>query len=33
MLTLLSELVSRLDEINDGTFVIDDRETKRVEAL
>lgn len=33
MLELLSRLLSRLDEINDGSFVVDDRETERLRAL
>lgn len=33
MLGLLSKLNSRLAEINDGSFVVDDRETPRVKAL
>lgn len=33
MLKLLGQLKDRLNEINDGSFVIDDRETARVEAL
>ena len=33
MLELLSKLNARLAEINDGSFVVDDRETPRVEAL
>ena len=30
---LLAKLNARLAEINDGSFVVDDRETPRVEAL
>lgn len=33
MLELLSELNARLAEINDGSFVVEDRETPQVEAL
>lgn len=33
MLELLAKLNARLTEINDGSFVVDDRETARVEAL
>jgi hypothetical protein len=33
MLELLGKLNTRLDEINDGSFVVDDQETPRVEAL
>ncbi len=33
MLELLGRLNARLAEINDGSFVVDDRETPRVEAL
>ena len=33
MLELLGRLNARLSEINDGSFVVDDRETPRVEAL
>ena len=33
MLELLAKLNARLAEINDGSFVVDDRETPRVEAL
>lgn len=33
MLELLAKLNARLAEINDGSFVVDDRETPRVQAL
>ena len=33
LLKLVNELVSRLDEINDGTFVVEDRESGRLEEL
>jgi len=33
MLALLSKLRSRLNEINDGSFEVDDQETERVEKL
>ncbi len=33
MLKLLSKLNARIAEINDGTFIVDDQETPRVEAL
>lgn len=33
MLALLKQLNKRLDEINDGSFVVEDLETPRVEAL
>jgi hypothetical protein len=33
MLSLLGRLNARLDEGNDGSFVVDDRETERVRAL
>lgn len=33
MLGLLEKLISRLNEINDESFVIDDRETERVRSL
>ena len=33
MLELLGKLRKRLDEINDGSFEIDDRETERVKNL
>lgn len=33
MLDLLGKLIKRLDEVNDGSFEIDDRETKRVKNL
>ncbi len=33
MLDLLGKLMKRLDELNDGSFEIDDRETKRVKNL
>lgn len=33
MLELMKKLRDRLDEINDGSFTIDDRETARVQAL
>ena len=33
MLGLLDKLISRLNEINDGSFEIDDRETDRVRHL
>ena len=33
MLAMLATLVKRLDEINDGSFVIEDLETPRVQAL
>lgn len=33
MLGLLGKLISRLNEINDGSFEIDDRETERVKNL
>jgi len=33
MLMLLKKLRSRLDEINDGSFVVEDEETERVKNL
>lgn len=33
MLALLEKLRKRLDELNDGSFEIDDRETERVKNL
>ena len=33
MLELLGKLNARIAELNDGSFVVDDRETARVEAL
>jgi ATP-dependent RNA helicase len=33
MLDLLEKLRKRLDELDDGTFVIEDRETERVKNL
>ena len=33
MLDLLEKLIKRLDELNDGSFEIDDRETERVKNL
>lgn len=33
MLELLGRLNARIAELNDGSFVVDDRETPRVEAL
>ena len=33
MLDLLGKLIKRLDEVNDGSFEIDDRETERVKDL
>ena len=33
MLELLSRLNARIAELNDGSFVVDDQETPRIEAL
>lgn len=33
MLDLLGKLMKRLDEVNDGSFEVDDRETERVKNL
>ena len=33
MLDLLKKLIKRLNELNDGSFEIDDRETERVKNL
>lgn len=33
MLALFDKLISRLNEINDGSFEIDDRETERIRNL
>lgn len=33
MLELLGKLDARIAELNDGSFVVNDRETSRVEAL
>ncbi|WP_099951182.1 RNA helicase [Ezakiella peruensis] len=33
MLDLLGKLIKRLNEVNDGSFEIDDRETERVKNL
>ena len=33
MLSLLNRLNNRLNEINDGSFIVDDRETERVRTL
>lgn len=33
MLDLLGKLMIRIEEVNDGSFEIDDRETERVKIL
>ena len=33
MLDLLKKLIKRLNELNDGSFEVDDRETERVKNL
>ena len=33
MLSMLEQLIARLEEINDGSYEIDDRETERVRNL
>lgn len=33
MLNLFQQLINRLNEINDGSFEIDDRETERIKRL
>lgn len=33
MLDLIKKLIIRLEQINDGSFVIDDRETERIRNL
>ena len=33
MLDLLGKLMKRIEEVNDGSFEIDDRETERVKIL
>ena len=33
MLDLITQIVARLNEINDGSFVIEDYETERLKAL
>lgn len=33
MLSLLKQLLDRLDELNDGSFIVEDLETKRLEKL
>ena len=33
MIDLLGKLIKRLDEVNDGSFEIDDSETERVKNL
>ena len=33
MLELLGRLNARIAELNDGSFVVDDQETPRIEAL
>ena len=33
MLDLIAQIVARLNEINDGSFVIEDLETERLKAL
>ena len=33
MLDLISKLIARLNEINDGTFIIEDLETERIKNL
>lgn len=33
MLGLIKKLIVRLEQINDGSFVIDDRETERIRNL
>lgn len=33
MLDLIAKIVSRLNEINDGSFVVEDLETERLKAL
>lgn len=33
MLVLLEKLIDRINEINDGSFMIDDRETERIRNL
>lgn len=33
MMDLIAQLISRLNEINDGSFVIEDMETERLRGL
>lgn len=33
MIDLLGKLMKRLDEVNDGSFEIDDKETERIRNL
>lgn len=33
MLELITQIVARLNEINDGSFVIEDMESERLQAL
>ena len=33
MLAMITELINLLNKVNDGSFVIDDQETKRIKAL
>lgn len=33
MLDLISQLISRLNELNDGSYVVEDLETERLKAL
>ena len=33
MLRLVTELISRLNELNDGSYVVEDRETERIKNL
>ena len=33
LLSLIERLVSRLEEINDGSYIVEDRETPRLKAL
>ena len=33
MISLLKQLIDRLNEINDGSFVVEDYETERLEKL
>lgn len=33
MLSLINKLIDRLNKINDGSFIVEDRETDRIKAL
>ena len=33
LLSMIEKLIARLEQINDGTYVVEDRETPRLKAL